>query len=156
MASTIYVHLMGTTVLPRNVSHLHNILESDDNVPQIVPATFRATQIDLIISLRERVQNPPPGAFAMEDLVWTNHVTHGQGIHKTSLLATILWDRLDDFIKGEQQHPQFPCKFTKDIVRVNLPHSLRTPRAHSPAIILMFDLLPTLKLQPHTLFFMFY
>ena len=55
MASTIYVHQMGTTVLPRNVSHLQNILESDDNVPQIVPATFRATQANLIILLRESV-----------------------------------------------------------------------------------------------------
>ena len=97
----------------------------------------------------------PPGAFAMDDLVWTNHITQGQGKRKSSLLAIILWDRLNDFIKGEEQYPQFPCNFTKEIVRVNLPHSLRTPRAHSPAIILRFDLLPPLKLKPCTLFFMF-
>jgi len=127
------------------MSHPPYIVESDDDLLVLAPATFRATQADRIISLRERVQNPPPGAFAMDDLVWTNHVSQGQGIQKTSKLAVILWDRLEDFIKGEQQHPQFPCTFNKNIVRVNLPHSLRTPRAHSPAIVLRFDILPTLK-----------
>ena len=126
------------------MSHPQPIVES------LAPPTFRATQADLIFSLRERVQNPPPGAFAMDDLVWTNHVTQGQGTHKNSKLAVILWDRLQDFIQGEQQHPQFPCNFTKEIIRVNLPHSLRTPRAHSPAIVLRFDLLPSLRLLAHT------
>lgn len=127
------------------MSHPPYIVESDDDLHVLAPATFRATQADRIISLRERVQNPPPGPFAMDDLVWTNHVSQGQGIQKTSKLAVILWDRLEDFIKGEQQHPHFPCTFNKNIVRVNLPHSLRAPRAHSPAIVLRFDILPTLK-----------
>jgi hypothetical protein len=60
----------------------------------------------------------------MDDLVWTSHVTDNQGIHKTFILVVILWDRLEDFIEGEQQCPHFPCNLTKDIVRVNLPHSL--------------------------------
>lgn len=132
-----------------------SILANDDDLPRIPPATFRATQVDLLISLRERVQNPPPGAFAMDDLVWTNHASQGQGIQKTSMLSVILWDRLEDFIKGEQQHPQFPCNFTKEIVRLNLPNSLRTPRAHSPAIVLRYDLLSTLTLHLSALFFMF-
>lgn len=135
---------VATTHLPRNFYNLQSSVECDDDLPQIAPATFRAMQADLIISLRERVQNPPPGAFAMDDLVWTNHVTQGQGIQKNSKLAVILWDRLQDFIQGEQQHPHFPCNFTKEIIRVNLPHSLRTPRAHSPAIVLRFDLMHTL------------
>ena len=92
----------------------------------------------------------------MDDLVWTNHVTHGQGIQKTSMLAVILWDRLEDFIQGVQQHLHFLCNFMKDIVRVNLPHSLRTPRAHSLALVLRFDLLLALKLDPHSLFFVFW
>jgi hypothetical protein len=91
----------------------------------------------------------------MDDLVWTNHVSQEKGKQKTSMLVVILWDRLQDFIAGEQQHPQFPCNFTKEIVRVNLPHSLRTSRAHSPAIVLRYELLSTLKLHPHVVFFMF-
>ena len=134
-------------------SHLESIPESDDELAHFAPATFCAKQADLIFSLREKGQNPPLGAFAMDDLVWTNHVTHGQGLHKTSMLAVILWDRLEDFIQGEQQHPHFPYKFTKGIVRVNLPHSLRTPCAHSPTFVLRFDLLPTLKLDPNSLLF---
>ena len=145
------LHTANTHVVS---SHLESIPEADDDLAHCGPTTFRAKQADLIFSLREKVQNPPPGAFAMDDLVWTGHVTHGQGLHKTSMLAVILWDRLEDFIQGEQQHPHFPCKFTKEIVRVNQPHFLRTPRAYSPALVLRFDLLPTLKLYPNSLFFM--
>ena len=50
------------------------------------------------MALRERVQNPPPSEFSLEDLVWTNHVTNGKGLR----LVVILWDRLDDFISSEQ------------------------------------------------------
>jgi hypothetical protein len=63
-----------------------------------------------------------------------------------------MWDRLEDFIKGEQQHSHFPCNFTKDIVHVNLPHFLQTPRAHSPELVLRSDLLPILKLESHPLY----
>ena len=109
---------------------------SDDELAQTDPIVFHAKQAGLMKALKERVQIPPSGSFCMEDLVWTNHVTSGQGRYKSSKLAIILWDRLDDFIKGEEHHPHAPCKYTKEIVRVNLPNSLRSPRAHSPALLL--------------------
>ena len=156
MAFTNHVLQMVISAhFPSNMFHLESIPESDDDLAQFAPTTFRAKQADLIILLREKVQNSPPSAFAMNDLLWTNHVTHDQGIHKTSMLAVILWDRLEDFIKDEQQHPHFPCNFMKDTVCINLPHSLRTPRAHSLALVLTVNLLPTLKLESHLLFFMF-
>jgi hypothetical protein len=80
------------------MSQSQSILEGDDVLPRVTPTTFRATQVDFLISLIERVQNPPPSAFAMDDLVWTNHVLQGKGKQKTSMLAVILWDRLQDFI----------------------------------------------------------
>jgi hypothetical protein len=65
----------------------------------------------------------------MEDLVWTYHVTTGSGIHKSSKLVVILWERLDDFIFGEEHHPLYPCRFNVEVIRQNLPNSLRSPRA---------------------------
>lgn len=142
LASTTSIEQMATKCFPKTFCNLQSGAERDEDLPHSAPGTFRAMQADLIISLRERVQNPPPGAFSMNDLVWTNHITQGQGKQKTSKLAVILWDRLEDFIKGEEEHPQFPCNFTKEIVRVNLPNSLRTPRAHSPALVIRYDLMP--------------
>ena len=57
------------------------------------------------------------------------------------MFAIILWDRLDDFINEEQHNPQFPCKYTKDILGVNLLSSLRTPCATSSVLLLRHPLL---------------
>ena len=105
------------------------------------PPAFRVQQVEIVMALRESIQNPPPGEYRMEDLVWTNHVTHGKGRHKGSRMSLILWDRLDDFISGEQHHPLYPCRFNAEVIRRNLPNSLRSPRACSPALVVRFDLL---------------
>ena len=99
------------------------------------PPAFRVQQVDILMAMRESIQNPPPGEFRMEDLTWTDHITHGKGRHKGSRMAYILWDRLEDFISGEQNHTLYPCRFNADVIRRNLPNSLRSPRANSPAIV---------------------
>ena len=111
-----------------------------ETLEHIDPAAFRAQQVDIVMGLRERIQNPPPGEFRMEDLVWADHITHGKGRHKGSRMALILWDRLTNFISGEQHHPLYPCRFNIDVIRRNLPNSLRSPRTHSPAVVVRFDL----------------
>ena len=79
----------------------------------------------------------------MENLVWTDHVTIGNGLHKGSKLVVILWERLDDSIYGEEHHPLYPCRFNAQVIRQNLPNSLRSPRAHSAALVVRFNLLPS-------------
>ena len=86
MTSTSQHVVVGGSPLP------HDDLEHT-NMP-----VLRAQQVDTIMALRERVQNPPPGESSLEDLVWTDHVTNGKG----SRLVVILWDRLDNFISREQ------------------------------------------------------
>ena len=76
--------------------------------------------------------------------MWTNHVTIGSGLHKGSKLDVILWERLDDFIFGEQHHPLYPCRFDDEVIRQNLPNSLRSPRAQSATLVVRFDLLPSI------------
>ena len=86
----------------------------------------------------------PIDEFQMEDLVWTDHVTFGSGLHRGSKLVVVLWERLDDFISGEQHRPLYPYGFNVKVIRRNLPNSLRSPRAHSAALLVWFDLLPSI------------
>ena len=100
-----------------------------DDLKLIDPTTFQAQQVNIILALREGVQKHPISEFRMEDLLWTDHVTTRIGIHKSSKLIVILWERLDDFIFGEEHHPLYPCIFNVEDIRRNLPNSLRSPRA---------------------------
>ena len=108
------------------------------------PMAFRAQRVNIILTLRYKMLKPPIGEFRIEDLVWTNHVTNGSGLLKSSKLVVILWERLDDFIYGEEHHPLYPCRFNAKVIRRNLPNSLRSSRAHSAALVVMFDLLPSI------------
>ena len=96
------------------------------------PPAFRVQQVDILMALRESIQNPPLGEFRMEDLLWTDHITQGKGRHKGSRMAFIPWDRLADFISGEQNHPLYPCRFNAEVIRRNLPKLLEiTPGLQS-------------------------
>ena len=119
---------------------LDSLWHVDDDLHQTDLVADHAKQLDLIMEMRDQVQNPPLGEFCFQDLVWTKDVTHGKGKYRTSMLAVILWDRLPDFIQGEQHHPLYPCKFTKEIIRVTASNSLRFPRANSAAMVVRFVL----------------
>ena len=128
MGSTSQHDMVGGLSLPQGS------LEHTD------PPAFRAHQVHIVMTLRDKIQSPPPGDFRMEDLLWTDHVTHGKGKHKPSRMALIPWERLGDFLSGEENNPLYPCKFNHDVIRRNLPNSLRSPRAHSPAIVIRLNL----------------
>jgi len=88
--------------------------------------------------LFERERDPSSNVFSMEDLVWIDHVTNGKEEYISSLLVVILWDKSNNVINGEQHRPQYPCKCTKYIFRVNLPNSLKTPPANIPTLLLRY------------------
>ena len=115
--------------------------EMVDDLKLTEPTTFRAQQMNIILALRERVQEPPIGEFGMEDLVWTDHVTTGNGLHGGSKLVVILCERLDNFISREEHHLLYPCRFNAQVIRRNMPNSLRPPRAHSASLVVRFHLL---------------
>jgi hypothetical protein len=61
--------------------------------------------------VQSRLQHPPPGPFDREDLKWEKS-THngGEGLVKEVLMAIILWERLEDFVDGEESMHNFPCE----------------------------------------------
>ena len=125
---------------------LQSVLQADQQSQGSDPAGFEAKQANLIKELRSRVQTPPLGEFCKQDLLWTDLVTNGKGKYRTSKVAKIFWDRLADFIQGEQHDPLYPCKFTKETLRVNGPNSLRKPRANNPALLVRFVTTVSFKL----------
>ena len=124
MGSTSHHDVVGGLSLPQGS------LEHTD------PPAFRSQQVDILMTLRETIQSPPPGNFGMEDLLWTDHATQGRGRHRPSKMALIPWDRLGDFLSGEEHNPLYLCRFNHDVIRRNLPNSLRSPRVHSPATVI--------------------
>ena len=119
---------------------LYSLWHVDDDLHQTNLVANQAKQFDLTMEMRDLVQNPPLGEFCFQDLEWTERVTHGKGKYKNSMLAVIFWDRLPDFIQGEQHHPLYPCRFTKDIIRVTAANSLRSLCANSAAAVVRFVL----------------
>jgi hypothetical protein len=60
------------------------------------------------------LQNPGPGPFDREDLKWTKHVHSGRGgVSKPVHTATIRWDRLEDFVEGEETMRDFLCTLNR-------------------------------------------
>jgi hypothetical protein len=53
------------------------------------PRFFQADQKDLIERLRERTQHPPSDPFRFQDLVWTPHVSSGNGRYNTHYYVVI-------------------------------------------------------------------
>jgi hypothetical protein len=59
-----------------------------------------------------RLQNPAPGPFDRDNLTWTKQVHSGGGM-KPVHTAVIPWDRLEDFVEGEESMRDFPCTLNR-------------------------------------------
>jgi hypothetical protein len=92
---------------------------------------------DLIWALKETMQSPSPGPFQKHDINWLLHVTIRHGSYNHTENRIISWDQLKDFVQGEQNYLEFPCKFTrtKEHKICNPPNTLTHPRANSAALV---------------------
>jgi hypothetical protein len=64
--------------------------------------------------MRARLQNPPAGPFDREDVTWRKELHSGRGGHvKEVHTAIIPWDRLEDFVEGEETMRDFPCTLNR-------------------------------------------
>ena len=136
--------------------------ETNDKDPKPDLIVFQVVHADLIMRLQELIQYPLTCPFAFEDLQWTQQVLSGNGRYNTINYVVIPWERLHDFIVGEQNNDLFPCKFTKKIIKKNLPNSLSNPRANTPSIATTLCIhfnpvnWPFLKLMHHHLFILMF
>jgi hypothetical protein len=53
-------------------------------------------------NLRARLQIPPSGPFDRTDISWEEKINQGRGRSRNTCTAIIPWDRLEDFVVGEQ------------------------------------------------------
>jgi len=83
-----------------------------------------------------RVQQPPPCPFNYRNIYWWNeyrvtsqHGLDGTCIQKKVYVAYIPWDRVHDFLAGEETIRDVQCKFIWKNNRVN--NYLKNPRWNS-------------------------
>ncbi len=92
---------------------------------------------DLIWALKKTIQSPPLGPFQKHDINWLPHVTIRHGSYNHIEIAVISWDQFKDFLQGEQNYLEFPCKFTrtKEHKICNPPNTLTHPRASFAVLV---------------------
>jgi hypothetical protein len=93
----------------------YNVVFDDCGIPEIIEDTpfISSRKRDLLQALKATVQEPPPGPFQKFDILWLPYVTSVHGLYNNAEISVIPWDWLDDFIEGEQNNLDFPCKFMK-------------------------------------------
>eukprot|EP01018_Ginkgo_biloba_P035271 Gb_21708 [translate_table: standard] len=74
------------------------------------------------------VQNPLSSPFCADDLKWSR--VHG-GHKKYDDVALVPFERIHDFIEGENNNPKAPTNFHIESHRTHTPGSLRKPRIDS-------------------------
>jgi hypothetical protein len=76
----------------------------------------QAKQARLLVAdkVHAKAQTPALGPFDRDDIIWEKHRNSGDGgqvreVHK----ALILWNKLQDFVDGESNSCDFPCKYNQ-------------------------------------------
>ncbi len=91
------------------------VVVDDVGIPEILQdEPFVASkERDLIEALKETVQSPLFKPFQKDHITWLPHVTSRHSLYKQTEIAVIPWEQLEDFVQGEQNNLEFPCKFIK-------------------------------------------
>ena len=71
------------------------------------------TKKNTLEKLRARLQIPLEGHFDRTDIAWEGRTNQGRGRFRETFRAIIPWDRLGDFVEGEQSMRDFPCTFNE-------------------------------------------
>ncbi len=69
--------------------------------------------------------------------MWLPHVTSGNGLYTHVEITVIPWECVEDFVEGEHNNVNFPCKFTrtKNYFKSSTPNSLSHPRANYASLV---------------------
>lgn len=99
-------------------------------------ATYREVHNQNLDRVRSCVQIPEPGTFMHTDLLWESHIRmKGTGSDPRTpssvSVAYIPWERVQDFVKGEEARTDGPCKFICQGKTSNKQGDLMRPRWNS-------------------------
>lgn len=129
-------------VLPNFASKmvLHDTIETSpfqDNKPNHNRPYNSQREVKLLQIVKDTLQNPEPSFVRYGNLYWLPHRTIGKESYIDSQIVAIPWNRLEDFVQGEQQNPEFPCKFNRQVQWRNDPRMLAFSQACSPNQIIL-------------------
>ncbi len=93
---------------------------------------------DLIETLKETMQSPPPKPFQKDHITWLPHVAFKHGLYKQTQIVIFPWDQLQDCVQGEHNNLEFPCKFTrtKEHKLCNPPNTLTHLRTNFMLLVI--------------------
>jgi hypothetical protein len=104
-------------------------------------STYKETHKAEFERLGSLVQTPEPGIFTHKDLKWTIHM-RAKGFrdrpktHAPVSVTYIPWERVHDFVKGEEARIDGPCKFVCQGSPSNQQGKLTFPRWNSYSTIM--------------------
>ena len=104
-------------------------------------STYRQKHNEDLDRLRSLVQRPHAGTFMHTDLMWASHirVKGGRSDPRTPAsvsVAYIPWERVLDFVKGEEARFDGPCKFVCQGITSNKQGELMFPRWNSYSAVI--------------------
>ena len=68
--------------------------------------------------------------FFKKDILWRPILSH----HRLNDVAVIPWERLQDFVDGENNNPEFPRRFTKETLKRNPLGSVKLVRPNTCSV----------------------
>jgi hypothetical protein len=105
----------------------------EDHKPEPTGPYNLERETELVRDLKDMVQYPHAGLIRYSDLVWLPHTTSGNQTQVESEIAAISWDKLQDFVEGQEQNADYPTTFNRHVKKRNPAGSLARPQAYSCA-----------------------
>jgi hypothetical protein len=134
MANMLHIHQNGNQGAAQTHGPIHG------QGPSYV-STYQEVHKCEFERLRSSVQRPEAGSFMHADLLWATRIRQSgrRSDPRTPdpvSIAYIPWDRVEDFVKGEEGRPDAPCKFVCQGKTSNKQSALMFPRWNSYSALL--------------------
>jgi hypothetical protein len=131
----------------RNLENGVRGAEQSHALMQIVQPSYESTYQEVhsqdLERIRSYVQKPGAGTFMHIDLLWASHIRmkgrrSDPRVPASVSVAYIPWDRVQDFVKGEEARTDGPCKFVCQGTTSNNEGGLMFPRWNSYSAVIRF------------------
>ena len=112
---------------------------------EVVEPSYESTYLEVhqqqLERLRSSVQRPQAGNFMHTDLLWASHIRvkgkkNDPKTNEPVSVAYIPWERVQDFVKGEEARTDAPCRFVCQGTSSNKQGNLTCPRWNSYSAVM--------------------